>query len=222
MNAFSNFTKISFPLPQPPWNHHKQREKDRGVATIFVPKDEFALRLTENSKYFRFYPREQFPNPVSSSRSPSSGKPSNRDVYRPGCEKGVVSFATYEEEEVSSHYLRSPPLSLGIFFPLCGCVSGNKREDSSSGTLSISFPFPKRLEQRSRVNFFEGSFRNRCNDPNLILWIFNGTRNYIKIYICIYIYIFLREWATNSNENDVEWSSAFEEMKTWESYSSSM
>lgn len=38
----------------------------------------------------------------------------------------------------------------------------------------------------------------------------------------IYIYIFLREWATNNKENDVEWSSAFEEMKTWESYSSSM
>lgn len=69
MNASSNFTKISFPLPQPPWNHHKQREKDRGVATIFVPKDEFPLRLTENSKYFRFYPREKVGNRAVSESS---------------------------------------------------------------------------------------------------------------------------------------------------------
>lgn len=192
MNASSNFTKISFPLPQPPWNHHKQREKDRGVATIFVPKDEFALRLTENSKYFRFYPREKVGNRAVSESSFFFSISIEWQTVEQRClsarlRKRGRLFATYEEEEVSSHYLRSPPLSLGIFSPLCGCVSGNKREDSSSGTLSISFPFPKRLEQRSRVNFFEGSFRNRCNDPNLILWIFNGTRNYIKIYICIYI-----------------------------------
>lgn len=161
MNASSNFTKISFPLPQPPWNHHKQREKDRGVATIFVPKDEFALRLTENSKYFRFYPREKVGNRAVSESSFFFSISIEWQTVEQRClsarlrKRGRLFRHLRGGRGVFTLFTFPSLLSLGIFSPLCGCVSGNKREDSSSGTLSISFPFPKRLEQRSRVNFFE-------------------------------------------------------------------
>lgn len=91
------------------------------------------------------------------------------------------------------HTIYVPFLSWRIFSPFMWLrFWRNKREDSSSGTLSISFHLLFLSETVVEGEFLGGSFKNCLNDRKLILWIFNETRNYEYIdnnVIIIRLYI---------------------------------
>lgn len=123
------------------------------------------------------------------------------------------------------HTIYVPFLSWRIFSPFMWLrFWRNKREDSSSGTLSISFHLLFLSETFKTVvegEFLGGSFKNCLNDRKLIFWIFNETRNYEYIdnnviIIRLYIYL-LRENGCFQCRMSTDF-----EMKTWETYSLSM
>lgn len=110
------------------------------------------------------------------------------------------------------HTIYVPFLSWRIFSPFMWLrFWRNKREDSSSGTLSISFHLLFLSETFKTVvegEFLGGSFKNCLNDRKLILWIFNETRNYEYIdNNNSFIYISLpREWMLSMPNVDWFWN----------------